>query len=200
MQRINLYSAESKPRRDYAFLSLRNCIALWVAIVVLGGAVALAQLWHMRHLRADVAVLRTQIQTEQTALTADQARLTGHVPSPALVAELEKLNGEEAAKKELLVELEGINSLEREGYSGILTSLASHKVAGLWLTEIDVADGNVNLSGLTHDADRVPDFIDTLVRDSKFGSRSYSVLTMKMVEGGLLAFDLRSRSDEEKTP
>jgi MSHA biogenesis protein MshI len=200
MQQINLYTAEFRPRQQYTFLSLRNCIALCGVIVALGGAIALAQLWYLRRLRTEVAALQTQIQTEQTGLTADQSRMGGHVPSPALVAELERLNNEETAKKELLAALEGVNPLERDGYSGILTSLASHPAAGLWLTDIEIANGDVDLAGLTRSAERVPEFIDTLVKDNNFGPRDYRVLTMKMVDGGLLAFQLRSRSDAEKTP
>ncbi len=200
MQQINLYATEFQPRRQYAFLSLRNSVALCGAVFVLGCAIALGQAWYAYRLRAQLAALQTQIQAEQTALAADQSRLAEHLPSPGLVAELEKLNNEESAKKELLTALESSAPADQQGYSGILTSLASHPVEGLWVTNIDIAGGDVGLSGLTRSAELVPDFIDTLVKDANFGPRRYRALTMKMTDGGLLAFQMRGRPDEEKAP
>ena len=200
MQQVNLYSADFLPRRHYTLLSLRSCALLCGALIVLGGVIAVAQAWYVQRLRAQVVALQSQTETEQSGLTADQARLAQHVPSPALLAELDTLKGEEAARAELLAALDKVASMERRGYSGILTSLASHPVEGLWLTGISIADGDVDLSGLTRSAERVPQLVERLVQDAGFGPHGYRVLTMKADDNGLLNFQLRGRAGAEKVP
>jgi Tfp pilus assembly protein PilN len=194
MQRINLYTAEFRPRRQY--LSLPNVAVAAVIALLLGVLIFAGQWWHGTHLRSELAELQTNVTTARSELENAKVKLAVHVPSSELAAQLTQRSEEVAAKDELLAALKNTPQLTRKGYSPVLASLTRHPLAGLWLTHVDIVGDEVNLSGLTRKAELVPDYVDTLVKDADFGAQSYEVLAMQATDDGLLKFDLRDHADK----
>jgi hypothetical protein len=194
MQRINLYTAEFRPQRQW--LTPQHCLQLWGALLAIGILIAIAQSWHGHRLRADANALQAEVSGEQTSLEADQAALALRKPSPALGAELDRSNAEEAAKKELLTALQAGVLSGQQGYTPVLVSLARNTIEGLWLTAIEIGGGDVNLKGAARKADFVPVYIDKIVADSGFGPREYRSLKLQTDEKGLLTFELRGHRGE----
>ena len=197
-QQINLYTTEFRPQ--HRWLTPQHCVQSWGATFAIGLVVAIALGWHNHSLRNRSAVLQAQVQTAQNALAADQTRLASRITSPQLVAELKRRSLETAAKKELLEALESGVIVGRQGYTPILTSLARTTLDDLWLNTIEIARGDVNLTGATHKAELIPAYIDKIVGDADFGPRGYESLKVKTDEHGLLTFELRGhRNDTNAT-
>lgn len=189
MQRINLYTDEFHPQRQW--LSPQRCLQLWGAVLGVGLLIASVQGWSSHRLSADAKVLQTQVSDEQRNFESDQAQLAQRKQSPELSVELEHSNAEEAAKTELLEALKAGALSGKQGYTRIFTGLARNTMEGLWLTDIEIAADDVNLKGVTRKADFVPAYIDKIVSDSDFGPREYRSLKLQTDDKGLLTFELR---------
>ena len=189
IQQINLYTEEFHPRREW--LTPQHCAQLWGGVLAAGLLIAGALAWQNRALNSEANALQTQLQTEQNALNAAQAQLTARTPSPELTKQLQRRRAEEAAKTELLAALDTGILNGRDGYAPILTSLGRNTIEGLWLNEIEIASGDVNLTGAARKADLIPVYIDKIIGAAGFGERGYESLDVKAGENGLLDFALR---------
>ncbi|MFT3928980.1 MAG: hypothetical protein QM709_01680 [Spongiibacteraceae bacterium] len=188
-QQINLYTEEFHPRREW--LSLQRGVQLCGGTLAAGLLITAALAWHNRALNHDASELQAQLQTEQNALNTAQTELAARVPSPELTQQLQRRQAEEAAKTELLAALKtGILS-GSAGYAPILTSLGQNTIDGLWLNQIEIVSGDVNLAGNARKPDLIPIYIDKIVSATDFGPRGYESLAVKANENGLLEFALR---------
>ncbi len=194
MQQINLYTAEFHPQRQW--LTPQHCAQLWGAVLALGLLIAGALAWHNRSLQSEANTLQERVNSEQKNLAADQVVLASRKPSPALAAELNRSNAEEAAKNELLDALQNGALSGLHGYTPVLVGLARNTMDGLWLTAIEISGGDVNLQGQTRKADFVPAYIDKIVGDSGFGPREYRSLKLHADDKGLLTFELRGHREK----
>ncbi len=196
-QQINLYTPEFHPRRDW--LTPQHCVQLWGGALAAGLLIAAGLAWHNQSLSEKANALQTPIQAEQATLNTAQAQLAARVPSPELTRQLQRRQAESAAKAKLLVALEAGILSGRDGYAPILTSLGRNTLEGLWLNEIEIAGGDVNLGGTARKAELIPTYIAKIVGAADFGERGYESLDVKAGENGLLDFALRGHRNASTT-
>jgi Tfp pilus assembly protein PilN len=195
-QRINLYTAEFRARRQY--LSLPWVAVGCGALLLIGIFATVVQWRYGAGVRADIAAAQGEVDALNRTLEVERARLAQHVALPELTRQLQKLQEELAAKAQLVVALQNTPLAVRNGYAPVFEALARHPLDGLWLTRIDVIGDAVNLAGEARRPELVPEYIATLTGDAQFSAQSYEVLTMQRNDQGLMQFEIRRRAGDAR--
>lgn len=99
---------------------------------------------------------------------------------PALLAELQRREGEADDKSRVLDLLRGESVGNTDGFSGHLAALGRRHPEGLWLEHIRIGDGgrDVLLRGLTLDADLVPRFLGNLRQEPVLAGTAFATFAL----------------------
>lgn len=86
----------------------------------------------------------------------------------------------------------------RSGVAGLLENLASLSTEGLWLTDIQVNQGQLSVSGMTTDVEKVPQLIQQLQNIHSLQDKRFARLEITSNEEyeGLLKFTLQSENQQ----
>jgi len=193
-QQVNFYSDEFKPKKE--LFTLENMLVVWLA-----GIVAVLVLYNYESEKAELAhnswqmaVRQEQHQNQQLAtLQQSFAKRGDAVVLEKTLADLKQnLQQREYVLEQLGLRADGM----RKGVAGLMENLAGITIEGLWLTEIKINEGQLSVSGLTNDAEKVPQMIQRLQLMSSLQDRRFSRLQVKTFEDneGLLSFVLQSEN------
>lgn len=147
-QQINLYTPILlTPRRYFSALAMVRALALLTFGLALLGAWSVLSTWQ---LRSSLASATQADELEKQSLQAQLARR----PAPpkdttAIEQELAQARKQLADRQGLLAELSPASGLPAAQRSALLKLLAQTVPAPVWLTEVRMADGRVELVGLT---------------------------------------------------
>lgn len=189
IQQINLYTEELRGRRvRYPAAGLLAALGA-LAILLLAWYAGLS--WQLAGVRAERAELETRVE----ALTADITRLgnelTARSKDSALKRGILALRTELERKRRLLDALDGADVGDLVGFSIYLEGLGRHRIEGLWLTEIVVADGGTQLAlrGSTLAETHVPAYLRALAAEGAFVGREFTTFWMRRPEDGAARLD-----------
>jgi hypothetical protein len=178
-QQINLYNPSLGPQR--ALASAQNvAVAAAIAIVVLGAAGSLAESQRGAH-KAEATQAAEQLKMVQDRVQQLAQQAASAKPDPALQAEVERLTTLVDSRNTVLSVLEKGTNIAGSGYAEILRGLARQTVAGLWLTDINVAGsgGEMELKGRTTDRTLVAEYLGRLNGEKVFAGRSFAGLRLE---------------------
>ena len=190
-QQVNFYAEEFQPKRDW--VSARMMLLYWLA-----GCVLVSMLYPFEAKKLELAernMLMAQQQEDRLLrqLNELQASFSERGDAEALERELEQKTRELLQRQQVLTQL-GLRTegMER-GVAGILDDLARHPIEGLWLSEINVYQGQLSVTGFTLEADHVPLLVAQLQKIGSLKERRFSKLVIKQSEEpGLLGFSIQS--------
>jgi hypothetical protein len=202
MQRVNLYQAQFRPRRDPT--DAAHLAAGLLILVLALVAVSAYQVWRLEAARDEVAAAERAQQAAQQRLDALRQELTAATGDDEQTKQrLERLRSELAAKRELLTFLESGPLAGDAGFSQYLEGLAERVVDGVWLERIQLGQNakRIRLDGHAQRPAQVPSFMAALGRAKAYAGRTFRTLRLNRPEDnadGAINFLLASqRVDKE---
>ena len=156
-------------------------------ILQAGGVVLLGLLLIYGYARVQVTRMAheaVQLQAQQDSTLKRIEEFNKRFPVKEKNRELERqiaaLNEERSAKAHALEVLSGGVFGNTQGFSGYLQGLARQRIEGLWLTGVAIAEGGAQLdiTGSTVDAQRVPRYLRQLAAEQAFSGREFKTFQM----------------------
>ena len=193
-QQVNFYTEQFKPKKE--LLTLENMIAVWVAGVVLILALYSFELEKSEVSKNSWLMAQKREQHQQGQLKSLQESFSKRGDAVVLEKTLQDLQANLQQRKYVLEQLGLRADGMRKGVAGLLESLAGIPIEGLWLTDIQVNQGQLSVSGLTTDVEKVPQLIQQLQNISSLQDKRFARLEVKTEEDydGLLKFTLQSEN------
>lgn len=199
IQQVNLYTEELKPRREPV-----QAVTAALVIAVALGLVCVAAIYtrmnqaHLQRQLADVTAVNQGLndQVDRMAETIKTQQV-----DPQMVQDLSGVTANIERRKRLLMEVEKLVGTSQHGFSPFMTALARQAPDGLWLTGfgIDLSQDQVQISGSTRTASKVPLYLQHLGDEPAFSGRSFGHLNLQRDESeAWLDFTVATRQPSEK--
>lgn len=193
-QQVNFYTEEFKPKKE--LLSLDNMLLVWIA-----GVVLILALYNLEHKKTQISKKNLEMteareQHQQSQLNTLQATFSKRGDSLVLEKTYQEMQLSLSQRNYVIAQLSQRADGMRKGIAGLMKNLALITVDGLWLTNISVNQGQLSVSGITNDAEKVPQLIQKLQNISSLKDKRFSRLEIKTMEDNtsLLTFTLQSEN------
>jgi Tfp pilus assembly protein PilN len=187
--RINLYTAEFRPVPER--LSLRQLLGLLVFLLVMVVSALAYEVYQ------DSVVSRREsnakMRLEQTQQSLEQAKesLKARQVDSKLEARVSLYQRDLKVKQLLMNRMDG-RRYTNEGFSGVLTALASIEQSQVWLSDIQIRGGYVALKGSTRSSDDVPKWVSQFKYYPALADQRFSALRIYRDKKEALRFELSS--------
>ncbi len=179
-QRINLLPPRPKVQRDW--LLAKNVGAGLVAVVVCCALMS-GWLWYtLQNNNTALAGLSEKASEQQTHIEALETELAARKPDASLMNDRNALIQKIESKRYLTTLLALVQPGNQQGFSSAMRGFSQSVPEALWLTEftLDATGGELQLSGSSAQADRVPVFLRQLVKQSAFHGVHFSELSTEL--------------------
>lgn len=193
-QQVNFYTDQFKPKKD--LLTLENMLLIWLA-----GIVLVLALYNFEYQKAEMAeknFLLTQQREQHQQRQLQSLQKSFSARGDALVLEKTLIDMQASLQqRNFVLEQLGLRAggLKR-GVAALMENLATMPIKGLWLTQISINQGQLSVSGLTNEAEKVPQLIQQLQRITSLQDKRFVRLEIKTFEENeaLLEFTLQSEN------
>ncbi|MFT5450933.1 MAG: Tfp pilus assembly protein PilN [Enterobacterales bacterium] len=193
-QQVNFYTEEFKPKKD--LLSLDNMLVTWIT-----GVVLILALYNLEYKKTQIAKKNLEMtqaseQHQQSQLNTLQATFSKRGDSLVLEKTHQAMQASLSQRNYVIAQLSQRAGGMQKGIAGLMENLALITVDGLWLTNISVNQGQLSVSGITNDAEKVPQLIQKLQNISSLKDKRFSRLEIKTTEdnSNFLTFTLQSEN------
>lgn len=190
-QQINLYQPVF--RQEEKIFSSRTLLIIWALVVVL-----LLGLYgsHRIELHQQQQTLQ-QVEAQRDRLQQQLAQLmasTDQSESERITAEIDQLQQNRDTLESLLATLQGSSLPTASGFSALLRGLAEQRLAGIWLTGIEIsAQGAIRLSGRATEERLVPRYLQQLRQHPRLAQEHFSQIQLSVDDNSQqVAFVLQS--------
>lgn len=195
--RINLYSEQFRPQLDLLSLNFVLCLVgvLLLTLIGLGS-------WQGQQANkqaSNLANQQVQVQQQQQQITTISNALAARKPSVQLTANLAQLQQQLAAQKQLLAQLAGRQQHKTRGFAGLMATLAEASPKDLWLTDIQLQGNQLDLRGVTQDADALPRWVKQLGQSPYLKGTDFAGAHLYRDETQALRFILSSTTNAQDT-
>lgn len=188
--RVNLYSASLLPPKQRLTFS-----RLVVAVVAVVGLSALLYgfSWYQVNQLKDQQRQASITKAQQSQLKEQlETQIAQRMPNNELVAQVELQSQRLELKKLLKDELAQRTALISQGYSPILTDLASVSDGSVWLSRIYFNQQHIEFEGFGQQPYSIPLWIERLKTADTLKGFAFAAMTMDRGEDQPLAFKLTS--------
>lgn len=199
-QQVNFYGDQFKPKKE--LLSLQNMLLTWLAGIVLVFAFYNFEIKRAAIAEKSFQMTQQREQHQQSQLRDLQSNFSARGDALVLEKNLQdmqaSLNQRNFVLEQLGLKAQGM----RKGIAGLMDNLARMPVKGLWLTQINVNQGQLSVSGLTDDAEKIPQLIQKLQSMNALQDKRFSRLEVKTDDENedLLIFTLQSENQVSAKP
>lgn len=194
MQQVNLYQPILRKQKKVfsaRTLLLGNLIIL-VGLLAMYGVTQLQTI----SLQQQLAQATQQRADRQQQLQLLRVQYPLREADPQLPELVENQRDRVRRQQQLLHALRGQQAAQPVRFSSQLIGLARQAESGLWFTTIELEPGQVNLHGLTRQADHLPLLVQKLRTETAFSGLHFEhVILEREEQGRLIAFQMRSRRD-----
>lgn len=181
-QRINLLPPRPKVQRDWL---LAKNVGAGLVVVILCCALIAGWLWYtVQSSNMALAELSESAREQQTHIEALETELAARKPDMALVNERNALIQKIESKRYLTTLLALVQPGNQQGFSSAMQGFSYSVPEALWLTAftLDTTRGEMQLSGSSVQADRVPVFLRNLVKQDAFHGVHFSELSTELTD------------------
>jgi len=193
-QQVNFYTDQFKLKKE--FLTLENMLLIWIAGIVLVLAFYNLELEKSKVAENNWLMAQKRELHQQNQLQSLQKSFSSRGDAVVLEKTLQDLQSNLQQRNFVLEQLGLRADGMRKGVAGLLESLASIPIDGLWLIDIKVNQGQLSVSGVTTNVENVPQLIQRLQNISSLQDKRFARLEIKTEEEyeGLLKFTLQSEN------
>ena len=175
-QQVNLYKDELKNiKLKYSALTLiQLSIIIVIAFSLLGG-------FKVFQINSKQEFL-TESKKTQDKLKADKEKFeSSKGKKDSALTKLITQKTKELAKKQKVLKILSQDEFgSASGFAGLVGGLAKHRLEGLWLTRLRIADGgtNISLKGITTKANLLPKYLQRLSSENSFSGITFKYFAM----------------------
>jgi len=197
-QQVNFYTDEFKPKKD--FLSLANMLVIWVLGIVLTLVFYSVEIEKTAMIKKNWLKAQEMEQHQKRQLASLQKGFASRGDAVVLEKTMQDLQVRLQQRNFVLEQLGLRAEGMRKGVAGLMESLARITFDDLWLTEIQVNHGQLSVSGMTTDVEKVPQLIQQLQVIKSLQDKRFSRLEVKGHDEheGVLQFTLQSENQTRK--
>ena len=198
MQQVNLY--QPILRKQKKVFSARTL--LLGNLLILAGLLLLYGYTHLqtRNLQNQYTQASAQRDARQAQLLQMQQQYPPRQADPRLPAQLQAARSELRQQQSLLQAIRHYDHSDEQRFSAQLRGLAQQVPSGLWLNQIQLQTGQINLHGQTLDAQQVPVLVQALSREAAFaGIRFEQVRIARDPDSGQIHFQLNTQRETGQT-
>ncbi|MEJ7807870.1 MAG: hypothetical protein WKG03_18360 [Telluria sp.] len=180
-QQINLFNPIFRKQKKY-FSSVTMVQALAI-IIVACSLLAIDAAFRMRALAQQAAATEALLAASQQRLTVVKVQFAPRQKSPTLAAEIKAAQEELAMLRNATATVQRGGFGDTLGFSGYFRAMARQSIAGLWLTEVNVASGGavIGIQGNVLQAPLVPQYMARLAQEPVMKGKSFATLAMDAV-------------------
>jgi Tfp pilus assembly protein PilN len=193
-QQVNFYTEEFKPKNE--LLSLDNMLVVWIIAIVV-----IFALYNLEYKKNQISKKKLEMsdareQHQQGQLNSLEATFSQRGDSFVLERTHQEMQLSLSQRNYVIAQLSQRADGMQKGIAGLMENLAMITVDGLWLTNISVNKGQLSVSGITNDSEKVPQLIQKLQNISSLKDKRFSRLEIKTMEDNesLLTFTLQSEN------
>ncbi|GAA0790484.1 MULTISPECIES: PilN domain-containing protein [Pseudomonadati] len=188
--KVNLYSATLlPPKQRVNFLSLCISVAVLLSLTVVLYLVGSYQLYNIQNNVTQAEQKNNRLVKQKDDL---EVQISQRVPDQNLVARVELEEQRLTLKRLLKSELENRTALISQGYSPMLTDLATVADATVWLSRIHFNEQQIEFEGFGQQPSSIPRWIERLKTADTLKGFAFAAMTMDRGEDKPLAFKLTS--------
>ncbi len=195
-QQVNFYTDLFKPKQDR--LSLTNMLLVWLAGIVFTMVLYSFEVEKAALAKKNWLMVEQMEQHQQQQLQSLQSSFAARGDAVVLEKTLQHMQAT-LQQRDFVIEQLGLRADGmRCGVAGLLENLASLSTEGLWLTDIQVNQGQLSVSGMTTDVEKVPQLIQQLQNIHSLQDKRFARLEITSNEEyeGLLKFTLQSENQQ----
>jgi len=191
-QQVNFFTDEFKPKKEY--LTLENILIVWFAAIVFILALYNLEVEKLTVAKSHNESAQKREQHQQKLLRELQSNFADRGEAVVLEKILEDLQSNLEQRKFVLAQLGLKADGMAKGVASLMRDLATKPIKDLWLTEISVHQGQLSLSGLTKDVEKIPQLIQRLQNLNSLNDKRFARLNVQLVEDNksMKAFTLQS--------
>ncbi|ARD20777.1 MULTISPECIES: PilN domain-containing protein [Shewanella] len=192
---VNLYSADLLPAK--LRLSFQRMMMAVGGLIVFSMLIWAIGYWSVTGLNAEVSSVSAAKSSLDTQKNALELEISTRAPDPELVASVELAQQRLDLKRLLSGELKQRENLISQGYSNLLTDLASVSDGSVWLSQININQQHFEFEGYGAQPQSIPLWVEKLKHTETLKGYAFSTMTMDRGESKPIAFKLSSTPDVE---
>ncbi|MCK6262257.1 MSHA biogenesis protein MshI [Vibrio sp. ZSDE26] len=194
--RVNLYPAHLKPKKQY--FTFKNVAISWLTVASI--LLALSGFYHYRsgNLQVELTAERQQSKSLSQQTAKLKKELESHTPSPDKVAAVARLKLEIQTHRDSLKAIGDYDQSQRQGYSGVMVSLATLGRKDISLEKIQIDSHKLNLHGLARNAEAVPNWVHQFRQELNLVGRTFEKLKIGRNDQNIITFELMTQGDVER--
>lgn len=192
--RINFFRDDLKPKIILLNLNFIVGLVSLSAVIILGG-----WLWanaQVNHSNRTVDTLLSSVEQKKGLVDSLIEAKDSRQQDKTIVAAIESHQRELNIKTTILTELATRETQKSNGFSALMTDLASHHQPSLWLTNILLDERNLYLEGTATDSEALPRWVNKLSQADYFNGKEFAGARMFRNEQDTLSFVLSSQLDD----
>ena len=193
---INLFYPELLPKQPW--LTFDKMVTSWGCIALLLASIAGYQHWVLKQTEKVLDTYTTELSLAKTLFDELQERLKLHVPSLALVNEVElaekKINSQRLALDAVSQHDEAL----QQGYASTLESFARLARPDISISNFFVSLERLDVNGLAAQPDDVPNWVQTFQQEPTLAKREFEHMEIFRNEEQTLFFRLISQREKSK--
>ncbi len=177
MQNVNLYLPELRPRQEWVTAWASVSLILGFVLVLL--VATLLHQWSLSKTEVDIAALEQQVVQAETRVRELQSRKPAG-SELALDARITQFREQIRARVRVNELIEGQSLGNREGYSGLLMTLATKTPEDLRLTRFHISKGAalMEVEGETTAPERLAEWIAALQAEPEFADTRFGEVSL----------------------
>lgn len=197
-QQVNFYTDDFKPKKDP--LSLANMLVVWLVGIVLILVLYSVETERTALIKQNWAKAQKMEQHQKSQLASLQQGFASRGDAVVLEKTMQDLQARLQQRSFVLEQLGLRAEGMRKGVAGLMESLAGISFDDIWLTDIQVNHGQLSVSGMTTDVEKVPQLIQQLQAIQSLQDKRFSRLEVKGHDEyeGVLKFTLQSENQIRK--
>ncbi len=193
-QQVNFYTNEFKSKKE--FLSLANMLVIWLLGIIFTLVLYSVEIEKTAMIKKNWLNAQDMEQHQERQLTSLQTGFASRGDAVVLEKTMQDYQVKFQQRSFVLEQLGLRADGMRKGVAGLMESLAGITFNDLWLTEIQVNHGQLSVSGMTTDVEKIPQLIQQLQTIKSLQDKRFSRLEVKghNEHEGILQFTLQSEN------
>jgi MSHA biogenesis protein MshI len=154
--------------------------------------------WQYQGVDDQINIAKSKGDILKSELDRYNAQLRKLKPDANKLAAQARLEKEVQAKRDSLTAVGKYDDSQRSGYSGVMTSLAKLSNDNISISDIHIAQEQLDIKGLARTPRAVPDWVVQFKSEVSLVGRTFDDVAIGRNEKGMVTFELSTRKETQQ--